>query len=451
VAPCFPKEFEIVRLFERKYKENVENMVFPFLEKKKDLLEDPGFLIILVSWLDRYEDVLGKIGVKENDYVNLRSKAKQFLPELMDHLERFMNESMMNIIKEDRSLYSKEEIEKMKDEGQEISSNFSQDIFSLINRQLEIVGTKTRGEVYMEIIRLWTVNLAEFQKQEKSFLIKTSGPNEILKIIMYINNYYKCLQNITFTKDESLKYADEEYHDRLDNIFSDLKRAFAESIQDLLVTLVDLCFIEVELGAIVYLFRKNWIEEDVVGIALDIMKELLTGLKQWLISPLHYSRTVRLSLERLGELYFERFLYTVKKSFSVLKAFEPTKRKVELQGEMKDEERSSRPGSKVLFENTSLLLGFMERDLKTIIEFTKTNYENNINVSYLQKIKADFEVIFDLFKTKQFDFDSKLHKVYDSFKESGIFVLKAVVSVRQDCDEKFKKEITKIYESYYSK
>jgi len=218
-----------------------------------------------------------------------------------------------------------------------------------------------------------------------------------------------------------------------------------------LKTLVELCFIEVELGAIVYLFRKNWIEEDVVGIALDIMKELLTGLKQWLISPLHYSRTVRLSLERLGDLYFERFLYTVKKSFSVLKAFEPTKRKVELQGEMKDEERSSRPGSKVLFENPSLLLGFMERDLKTIIEFTKNNYENNINVSYLQKIKTDFEVIFDLFNTKQFDFDSKLHKVYESFKESGVFVLKAVVSVREDCDEKFKKEITKIYESYYSK
>jgi len=154
VAPCFPKEFEIVRLFERKYKENVEQLVFPFLEKKKDLLEDPGFLIILVSWLDRYEDVLGKIGVKENDYVNLRSKAKQFLPELMDHLEKFMNESMLNIIKEDRSLYSKDEIEKMKDQGQEISSNFSQDIFTLINRQLEIVGTKTRGEVYMEIIRV---------------------------------------------------------------------------------------------------------------------------------------------------------------------------------------------------------------------------------------------------------------------------------------------------------
>ena len=188
-----------------------------------------------------------------------------------------------------------------------------------------------------------------------------------------------------------------------------------------------------------------------MGIALDIMKDELQGLKQWLISPLHYSRAVRLSLERLGDLYFERFLYTVKKCFSVLKAFEPTKRKIELQGEMKEEERSSRPGSKVLFENPSLLLGFMERDMKTIIEFTKNNYENAINVSYLQKIKTEFEVIFDLFKTQTFDFDSKLNKVYENFKELGIFVLKAVVSVREDCDEKFKKDISKIYESYYSK
>ena len=72
----------------------------------------------------------------------------------MDHLERFMNDAMMNVIKEDRSLYSVGEIEKLKNQGLEISSNFSQDIFTLINRQLEIIGTKTKGEVYMEIIRV---------------------------------------------------------------------------------------------------------------------------------------------------------------------------------------------------------------------------------------------------------------------------------------------------------
>jgi len=72
----------------------------------------------------------------------------------MDHLEKFMNESMMNIIKEERSLYSPAEIAKLRDQGAEISSNFAQDIFTLINKQLEIVGTKTTGEVFMEIIRV---------------------------------------------------------------------------------------------------------------------------------------------------------------------------------------------------------------------------------------------------------------------------------------------------------
>ena len=44
---------------------------------------------------------------------------------------------------------------------------------------------------------------------------------------MYINNYYKCLQNITVTQEQSQNYAAEELHDRLDTIFSDLKRGFS--------------------------------------------------------------------------------------------------------------------------------------------------------------------------------------------------------------------------------
>ena len=66
--------------------------------------------------------------------------------------------------------------------------------------------------------------MAEFQKQEKDFVIKTANVNERMKVVMYINNYYKCLQNITFTQEQSQNYAIEELHDRLDTIFSDLKR-----------------------------------------------------------------------------------------------------------------------------------------------------------------------------------------------------------------------------------
>ncbi len=181
------------------------------------------------------------------------------------------------------------------------------------------------------------------------------------------------------------------------------------------------------------------------------MKNGLTGLNRWLLSPLHYSRAVRLSFERLTDLYFERFLYTVQKAFSVIKVFEPTKRKIELQGEMKDEERSSRPGSKAILQDTNLTVGLMERDFRTIAEFSKKNYENIINVSYLQKIKLDFEVIMDLFKVHKSEFTEKFDRIHENFKENGIYVLKAVISVREDCDEKDKKNMEKIYENYFSR
>jgi len=66
--------------------------------------------------------------------------------------------------------------------------------------------------------------LAEFQKQEKNTLVKTVSVDERMRIIIYINNYYRCLQNIPITQDEAQKYAPVELHERLDYIFSDLKK-----------------------------------------------------------------------------------------------------------------------------------------------------------------------------------------------------------------------------------
>ena len=72
LAPCFPPEMNIFELYETKYKTNVENLVIPFLENKKKITESPGILIILASWLDKYEDLMKRAGAKETDYLELK-------------------------------------------------------------------------------------------------------------------------------------------------------------------------------------------------------------------------------------------------------------------------------------------------------------------------------------------------------------------------------------------
>ena len=72
LAPCFPPDIDIFKLYEAKYKSNVENLVFPWLENSKAIKESPGILIILASWLDKYENLLQRAGVQEVDYIELK-------------------------------------------------------------------------------------------------------------------------------------------------------------------------------------------------------------------------------------------------------------------------------------------------------------------------------------------------------------------------------------------
>jgi len=66
--------------------------------------------------------------------------------------------------------------------------------------------------------------LTEFQNREKNKLLLAVTPDERIKIVLYINNYYKCLQNISKTQELTQEYAAEALHDRIDTVISDIKK-----------------------------------------------------------------------------------------------------------------------------------------------------------------------------------------------------------------------------------
>lgn len=184
-----------------------------------------------------------------------------------------------------------------------------------------------------------------------------------------------------------------------------------------------------------------------MGAALATMEDYFSSFKRWLLSPLHYSRGVRLAFEHLLELYFERFLQAIKKNFNALKAFNPKKLKVQL----KEKKKESKKKSILIFSNTDNLMAGMQKDADQMVDFAKNNHGTVVNESYYEKVNASFGVIFTLLKLQKFDFEGQLHKVYENFKDLGIFILEAVLTIREDCDSSFKKNIIEIYNNYIVK
>jgi exocyst complex component 3 len=83
---CFPKHYEVFDLFESQYKLNIEKRIMPFLQDEEEVKKSYGTLISLLNWVDSYDDLLSRLGVKEDSYVALRSTVKSYMPFFLEHI-----------------------------------------------------------------------------------------------------------------------------------------------------------------------------------------------------------------------------------------------------------------------------------------------------------------------------------------------------------------------------
>lgn len=174
-----------------------------------------------------------------------------------------------------------------------------------------------------------------------------------------------------------------------------------------------------------------------MGTALVTLKDYYSSFKVWLISPLHYARSVRIGFEYLTDLYIERFLFVVRKNFKKIRNFQPKKLTTR-----------SQIGNEDIIKNKDLMLTHMKHDIKKLVDFVKENYGSVVTESYFEKVQANFGVIFTLSTIQKFDFESHLHSVHENFKELGIFVLEAVMLIRGDCRSEFRNNIKEMYNRY---
>lgn len=68
VAPCFPPYYSVFEFCKEEYLQRIEKGIDPFIPRSEShALKDPGMLVVLASWLDNYEILLGKLGIDQQE------------------------------------------------------------------------------------------------------------------------------------------------------------------------------------------------------------------------------------------------------------------------------------------------------------------------------------------------------------------------------------------------
>jgi len=68
VSPCFPPYYNIFEFCKGEYLQRIEKSIEPFIPRSEShALKDPGILVVLASWLDNYEILLGKLDIRQQE------------------------------------------------------------------------------------------------------------------------------------------------------------------------------------------------------------------------------------------------------------------------------------------------------------------------------------------------------------------------------------------------
>jgi len=250
-----------------------------------------------------------------------------------------------------------------------------------------------------------------------------------------------------------LKYANEDNQERVEKIVSEITRAFTNSTQEFLKCIVKLSFAEIERDIMPKVFTYKWSsdEEQFIPIVLATMDDYFGSFQKWFITPAYLKTAVRLSFDYLLDIYIERFLWCIQKSYNTLGDYMPKNLNINKPKKDKKEKRQKQFTSISVLSNSDLLIKCMSRDLNLLKIFAGEKYANYINKNYNERMDTLFGLIFNLLKVPKYDFETLLHPIAEHFKDLGKYVLIAILSIREDCDSTFKKDMTGIYIGFISK
>jgi len=203
--------------------------------------------------------------------------------------------------------------------------------------------------------------------------------------------------------------------------------------------------------------------------AIITMEDYFQELKSTISSPLYFNRLAKLCFENLFSLYFDFFLYSCQICFNCCLGFESQEvlriNEKASKANDKNQENEKKPKKKekekmknlqqqnlmAVFTNKENIVEKVKKEKNFFVDKANEKFLNVVGKNGIEKLDKCFKVFIDLLKISRGDLDSTFSQVFESFQNKGIYIIEAILFIREDVDAEFKKEILRKYQDFLNK
>jgi hypothetical protein len=252
VQPCFPPKYKIFEFYKTNYLKHIYSKIKPYLNEDH-LKKSPGNLILVAKWLDRFEEILRKVGL-DIKTTEIGSEIEFYMYLFYDHVDEILSQNITSIL--EKNLEDKKNIKNDKNlDLSSLNSFYATDIFRSLYNVIEVLSQDVKGQLLFQIIKVVIDKVQEIQKSNDRHLEELTNENDLIISCVYILDAHNCIELLPDFKKKIKKLLQKEYYERVKLFISNLISIFNFTIKLGCQKAIEIMFIKLENQCLTKIFR----------------------------------------------------------------------------------------------------------------------------------------------------------------------------------------------------
>jgi hypothetical protein len=173
----------------------------------------------------------------------------------MDHIIGLLKKWTKKMLKMNAEDNEYHKIQDKLENQESLETMFPEDLFGFFNQQINILGEKLKGDVFLNVVSLWMNHLQDMLEEKVDNLIKHVKDDEILRYPVEINDYNKLTIHLNDTKNNLNSYLEGELIERSTQLFKETSKLIGKNLEKMIEQMVLHMFKKIEQLAVEELFK----------------------------------------------------------------------------------------------------------------------------------------------------------------------------------------------------